>query len=236
MAKQVAVIGLGRFGSTVARELQNSGHDVVAIDKDASIINEASQFFRYSAITDSTHRQSLAKLGIPNDVPTVVVAIGTDVQASLLTTILLKEMGVPLIIARANDQLHEDALMRLGADRVVNPENETALKLAHDIFHTEIVSYMDLISTGNKDYGISKITPPENFFGKTLKEVGLPTYSREVKNKKDKGNGNDVIVLTIVRGLELVLIPSGDEVILRGDLLVIAGDPDTLEKAIPRST
>ena len=236
MAKQVAVIGLGRFGSTVARELQNSGHDVVAIDKDASIINEASQFFRYSAITDSTHRQSLAKLGIPNDVPTVVVAIGTDVQASLLTTILLKEMGVPLIIARANDQLHEDALMRLGADRVVNPETETALKLAHDIFHTEIVSYMDLISTGNKDYGISKITPPENFFGKTLKEVGLPTYSREVKNKKDKGNGNDVIVLTIVRGLELLLIPSGDEVILRGDLLVIAGDPDTLEKAIPRST
>ena len=236
MAKQVAVIGLGRFGSTVARELQNSGHDVVAIDKDASIINEASQFFRYSAITDSTHRQSLAKLGIPNDVPTVVVAIGTDVQASLLTTILLKEMGVPLIIARANDQLHEDALMRLGADRVVNPENETALKLAHDIFHTEIVSYMDLINTGSKDYGISKIAPPESFFGKTLKEVGLPTYSRELKNKKEKGNGNDVVVLTIVRGLELVLIPSGDEVILRGDLLVIAGDPDTLEKAIPRST
>ena len=236
MAKQVAVIGLGRFGSTVARELQNSGHDVVAIDKDASIIEEASQFFRYSAATDSTHRTSLTKLGIPNDVPTVVVAIGTAVQASLLTTILLKEMGVPLIIARANDQLHEDALMRLGADRVVNPENETALKLAHDIFHTEIVSYMDLISTGSRDYGISKITPPENFFGKTLKEIGLPTYSREVKNKKDKVTGNDVIVLTIVRGLEIVLIPSGDEVILRGDLLVIAGDPDNLEKAIPRST
>ena len=135
-----------------------------------------------------------------------MVAIGTDVQASLLTTILLKEMGVPLIIARANDQLHEDALMRLGADRVVNPENETALKLAHDIFHTEIVSYMDLISTGSRDYGISKITPPENFFGKTLKEIGLPTYSREVKNKKDKGTGNDVIVLTIVRGLEIVCL------------------------------
>ena len=233
MAKQVAVIGLGRFGGTVARELNNSGHDVVAIDKDSSIVQDIKPFVRLSAEVDSTHRQGLAELGIPYDIPTAVVAIGTDVQASLLTTILLKEMGVPLIIARANDQLHEDALIRLGADRVVNPENETALKLAHDIFHTEIVSYMDLISTGKQDYGISKITPPEHFFGKTLKEVGLPTYNRDKKSKKERGNGNDVMVLAIIRGPDPMLVPSGDESILRGDFLVIAGEPDTLEKAIP---
>lgn len=233
MAKQVAVIGLGRFGSTVARELHYSGHDVLAIDKDSSIVNEVRPFVRLSAAVDSTHRNGLTDLGIPNDIPTVVVAIGTDVQASLLTTILLKELGVPLIIARANDQLHEDALVRLGADRVVNPENETALKLAHDIFHTEILSYMDLISTGKQDYGISKITPPEHFFSKSLKEVGLPTYNRDMKNKKERKNGNDVMVLAIVRGPDPILVPSGDEVILRGDLLVIAGEPDTLEKAIP---
>ena len=227
MAKQVAVIGLGRFGSTVATELYKSGNDVLAIDKNEAIIQEMMGSVTYSLNADATSEHALRDLGIPG-FNTVVVAIGTDVQASLLTTVLLKELGVPQIVGRANNHLHEEALLRLGADRVVNPERDTAVKLAHDIFHPETVEYMEL----SKSYGISKITPPEHFFGKTLGEVGLHN-TNGAPGKKDRGKGKHVIVLAIIRGLEPILVPSGEEDILRGDLLIITGEPDSLEKASP---
>ena len=154
------LIGGGYILVKTIEIIQSIGFDLTVItspnQKNETIIQEMMGSVTYSLNADATSEHALRDLGIPG-FNTVVVAIGTDVQASLLTTVLLKELGVPQIVGRANNHLHEEALLRLGADRVVNPERDTAVKLAHDIFHPETVEYMEL----SKSYGISKITPPE---------------------------------------------------------------------------
>ena len=165
MNKQVCVIGMGRFGSTVAHELYQSGHDVLAMDIDESKIQEQLGRVTYAVRADATSESVLRELDIP-DYDVVIVALGSDnIQASVGITVLLKSLNVPLIISRAANELHGETLERIGADKVLYPEADNARRVARLEFSRELLDYMPLLA----DYGISKIRPPEGM---------IPPYPR----------------------------------------------------------
>ena len=211
MKKQAVVIGLGRFGSSMARELYQAGHDVLAIDLDEQAVQDSMGRVTYAVRGDATNRALLEELGVQNS-DVAVVSIGSDVQASILVTVLLKSLQIPFIIARSANQIHGDTLERIGADRVVHPEEETGRRMAHVEFHAGVIDFMYLAS----DYGISQMRPPDNIVKQTLGEAGL-------SGPRDKYG---LAVLAIRRGRECVLVPSKDEAIMPGDILVVAGNAE----------
>ena len=209
MKKQVCVIGLGRFGSTIAREFYQSGHDVLAIDLDEAKIQDMLGHVTVAVRADASSESVLQELDVA-DFDVAVVALGSDnVQSSILITVLIKDLGIPYIIARAANELHGETLERVGADKVVYPEMESARRAAHVGFETGIVDYMTIVP----NFGISKVHPPEQMLNRTLEEVGL------------SGSGDDtsVAVLAIRRARSYILHPAKDEEIKPGDLLVVAG-------------
>ncbi|MFQ5860180.1 MAG: potassium channel family protein [Dehalococcoidia bacterium] len=213
MKKQVVVVGLGRFGTSVAKELYQMGHDVLAIDPDENKVQELMGQVTFAVKADATSETVLRELGVPNfDV--AIVGVGSDVTASILTTVLLKNLGIPFIIARARNPLHGDTLERIGADAVVYPEQEMGLRAAHVLFNPDVLDYMELAPA----FGISKIRPPEQLYHLTLEEA-------ELGGPRDKYG---IAVLAITRGREHILSPSKDEVIHPGDILVVAGKSEML--------
>lgn len=216
MKKQVCVIGLGRFGSTVARELYQSGHDVLAIDVDESKIQEQLGKVTYAVRADATSESVLRELDIP-DYDVVIVALGSEnVQASVGITVLLKSLNVPLIISRAADELHGNTLERIGADRVLFPEADNARRVARLEFSRELLDYMPILA----DYGISKVRPPEAMIDHTLEEAEL----------SGSGDRHDISVLAIWRGRTSLLHPARDEVMQSGDVLILAATTEQLSK------
>ena len=219
MAHQVAVIGMGRFGISLARELYQIGHDVLAIDRDESLSQQMMGHVTYTVTGDSTSSELLEEAGIRN-FDTAVVAIGTDIQSSVLTTVLLKQFGLGQVIARATNELHGKTLEAVGADRVVYPEHETGLRTAHSLFQREVVEYMELTS----EFGFSKINVSREMAGMTLEQAGFGSA-------RDKYGA---AVVAIRRGREPILSPSKDEMMQEGDQLVLAGPEDTLERLSKR--
>ena len=216
MKKQVCVIGMGRFGSTVAHELYQGGHDVLAIDFDEAKIQEQLGRVTYAVRADATNESVLHELDIP-DYDVVIVALGSDnIQASVGITVLLKSLGVPMIIARAASELHGETLERIGADRVLFPEADNARRVARLEFSREVLDYMPILA----DYGISKIRIPEGMFHHTLEEAGL----------SGSGDRHDASVLAIRRGRISMLHPARDEVMLPGDVLILAATSEQLGK------
>lgn len=215
LKKQVVVVGLGRFGSSVARELYQTGHDVLAIDLQETKIQELLGQVTYAVKADATNETVLAELGVSNfDV--AVVAIGTDLQASILVTVLLKSLGVPFIVARAATELHGNTLERIGADKVVYPEQELGRRLAHVEFNPGELDYMEVAP----NTGISKIRAAGSMVKQTLEEAGLSGH-------RDRYG---VSVLAIRRGRDVVLMPAKDEEIKSGDILIVVGTNDQLGK------
>ncbi len=219
MAHQVAVIGMGRFGISLAGELYQIGHDVLAIDRDESLSQQMMGHVTYTVTGDSTSSELLEEAGIRN-FDTAVVAIGTDIQSSVLTTVLLKQFGLGQVIARATNELHGKTLEAVGADRVVYPEHETGLRTAHSLFQREVVEYMELTS----EFGFSKINVSHDMAGLTLEQAGFGSA-------RDKYGA---AVVAIRRGRQPILSPSKDETIQEGDQLVLAGPEDTLERMSKR--
>ena len=209
MKKQVCVIGLGRFGRTVAQELFQSGHDVLAIDLDEGEIQDLLGHVTYAVRADASSESVLRELDVA-DFDVAIVALGSDnVQASILITVLLKDLGVPYVIARAANELHGETLERIGVDRVVYPEMEAARRAAHVGFETGIVDYMSIVP----NFGISKVHPPEQMLNRTLEEVGLAGST----------DSHGVSVLAVRRVRSYILHPARDEEIKPGDILVVAG-------------
>lgn len=216
MKKQVCVIGMGRFGATVARELYQSGHDVLAIDNEEGRIQDMLGQVTYAVRADATNESVLRELGV-SDFDVAIVALGSEnIQASILITVLLKSLTIPFIIARAATQVHGDALERIGADKVVYPEAESARRVAHIDFNAGIVDFMEL-APGS---GISKVHPPEEMLRHTLDEAGLSGPQGKY----------GVVILAIRRGRAYILNPSKDEDIKPGDQLIIAGRNDQIAK------
>ena len=169
MKKQVCVIGLGRFGSTVARELYQSGHDVLAIDIGESTIQEMLGQVTYAVRADATNESVLRELGVA-DFDVGIVALGNDnIQSSILVTVILKSLDIPFIVARAANELHGTTLERIGANKVVYPEMESARRVAHVDFNAGVVDFMEIVP----GTGISKVHPPEHMIRQTIEEAGL---------------------------------------------------------------
>jgi trk system potassium uptake protein TrkA len=209
MQKQVCVIGLGRFGATIATELYQSGHDVLAIDADEAKIQDMLGQVTYAVRADATQESVLRELGVA-DMDVAVVALGSEnIQASILITVLLKSLGIPFITARAVTELHGDTLERIGADKVVYPEMESARRVAHVDFNPGMMEYMELAPNA----GIGKIRPPEEVQRRTLEEAGFGSPEGKL----------GVVVLALRRGRSYIVNPARDEEIKPGDVLIVAG-------------
>ena len=209
MKKQVCVIGLGRFGVTVAKELYQSGHDVLVIDLDEARIQDMLGHVTYAVRADASSESVLRELDVA-DFDVAVVALGGDnVQASILITVMLKDLGIPYVITRAVNEVHGETLERIGVNKVVYPEMESARRTAHVGFDDGVIDYMPVAT----NFGISKVYPPEEMLNLTLEEAGLTASA----------DNHGVTVLAIRRARHYILHPARDEDIRPGDVLVVAG-------------
>jgi trk system potassium uptake protein TrkA len=209
--KQFAVIGLGRFGTSVATSLFRQGYDVLAIDEDEERTQKFSDEVTHVVQADSTDENALKALGIRNfDV--VVVAIGEDIQANVMTTLLLKELGVPYVVAKAKNALHGRMLEKVGADKVVYPERDMGTRVAHNIISRNVLDYIEL----SPNLSIVEVTTPKEFIGKSLAEANLrPRFG--------------INVVAIKRGDDLNVSPKAEDTIEAGDVLVVIGGNDGIQ-------
>ncbi|ACZ40389.1 potassium channel family protein [Sphaerobacter thermophilus] len=212
MGRQVLVIGVGRFGSAVARELERLGHEVLAIDRDARAIEDIADDVTHAIIADATDKDVLRKLGA-QDFDVAVVAIGTDERSSILATTLLNRLGIKRVVAKAQNPLHGEILKMVGADRVVYPESETGTRLAHSL--TMPLSVSDYFDVG-PGYGLAKLSVA-SFAGKTLDELQLRSRY-------------GVTPLFLRRGDKVIVNPHGSERLTAEDELTVAGKDEQLEK------
>jgi trk system potassium uptake protein TrkA len=215
MKRQIAVMGLGRFGSSVARSLYNLGHDVLAIDIDDSRVQSIMGHATHALTGDCTNDAVLKELGIP-DYDAAVVAIGSDVVSSIMASVLLKTMGVPYVVSRAHNELHGNTLERIGVDKVVHAESEMGNRLAHSMFNPNVEEYLEI----TPNFGISKLRIPPRFVNMSLKELGFSSPR----------NKYGLVVLAIRRGKDITLNPDTDDRLQAGDWLVLAGRDEMLDR------
>lgn len=203
--KQFAVIGLGRFGTSVAQALFEAGHDVLATDTSMQRVEEASGYVTHAMQADATDEETLKAMGIRNfDV--VIVAIGNDIQSSVLITLLCKEAGVKYIVAKANSELHAKVLYKIGADKVVFPERDMGLRVAHNIISANTLDYIEI----SPDCNLVEITPLQEWLGKNLREI----------NVRAKYGIN---VVAVKRNAKTEVAPGAGFVLQEGDILVAVG-------------
>jgi len=209
--KQAAVIGLGRFGASVARTLASAGCEVLGIDVDESRVKAVADEITDAVRANALDEEALRALGLRN-FEVVVVGIGHEVQASILVTVLLKEMGIPKIVAKAQDELHGRVLQKVGADIVVFPERDMGVRLAHTLISRNVIDEIQ-IST---DYSILEMEAPSRFLDRSLKELEL---------RQRFG----LTVLAIRRADRIIVSPDASQIVEEGDILVTLGQPEKLE-------
>lgn len=210
--RQVIVVGLGRFGAALAVTLTRVGHEVLAIDVDARRVREVAEEVTHAVRADGTDEEVLKQLGV-GAFDAAFVGVSSNVEQSVLATMLLKRLGVPLVIAKAQTTIQGEVLAKVGADRVVYPERETGDRLAHAFTVRNAVDYMAL----GPEYGISKLTPPPGYAGRTVRELAL-------------GERFKVALLAIERAAQVIINPGAEERIAATDLLVVAGADDDVER------
>jgi trk system potassium uptake protein len=211
MTKQsYAVIGLGRFGLSIASKLFEAGQEVMGIDIDEERIDDGKLSLTHAVVLDSTEEESLKSVGIRN-FDYVIVAIGNDMQASILTVMLLKEMGVQKVIAKALNKRHGQVLSKVGADWVIHPERDMGERVAHQLLSPNVLNYIELSS----EYNIEEIIVPPSMATKSLRELDL------------RANYN-VNAIAILRNEDLIISPSPDQIIQNGDKLVVIGHREDL--------
>ena len=219
MAKQVCVIGLGRFGAKLASTLFQREHEVLAIDQDEQRVQGMLGRVTYAVEANATNETALRDLGV-SDMDVAVVALGSQIQSSIITTMMLKSMGLPYVIARATDTQHAEILHRVGADKVIFPEEEAAERAASLDLSPNYVEFMHITD----DTGVHKLRPPEKMRGMSLREAGLVSESTRHR----------VSVMVIRRGNEYIINPAEEEMIDDGDILVVVGSHEDVERAFAR--
>jgi trk system potassium uptake protein TrkA len=217
MKKQVAVIGLGRLGIALATTLHSLGHDVLALDVNEKNVQSIASQITHTVQADATNEATLRELGIGNF--DIAIVTTSDVASSVLTTVLLRKLGVGYIIARAENELHGSILEKIGADKVVYPEREMGTMIAHVLTLGDVIDYIP-VTIG---YGVVKLIAPPSFVGQTLSDLGFGP----------KGKWKVAVVL-ILRKQEVTITPSGAEMVKLGDTLIVSGNWDSLEELISK--
>ena len=208
--KSFAVIGLGLFGSSVARQLCALGAEVLAIDTNYELVQQLSGDVTTAAVADARDAEVLRALGV-QDCDSAVVAIGDDLAGSILATMNLKDLGLRQIICKAHDETHRKVLEKLGADKVVIPEKEVADKLARSLTSHNVLDFIELSS----DYGIVEIAVRKDWVGKSLKEL-------DVRAKLG------VNIIAVERNEKVTVSPRAEFELAKNDILVVLGDYDSL--------
>lgn len=204
--KQFIVVGLGRFGGSVTKTLISMGYEVLAIDKDQKKVQEFSPVVTRVFQADSTDEQILKELGI-NNFDHAIVAIGDDLQASILTTLQLKNLGIKTVTAKAVNDLHHKVLEKVGADHIIHPERDTGVRVAHQVTSKNLIEYIEL----SPDYSLVEVSAPKEMDGKSLKTLNIRAkYGCNIMAIKSKENKMNVS-------------PSAEDQVFEGDILVIIG-------------
>lgn len=209
---EFAVIGLGQFGMSVARHLAHQGEAVLAIDLDQELVDDVAPDVDVAIRADATDERTLKELELET-MSCIVVAIGAaSIEASVLTTALLRQLGVPRIVARAMSDLHARVLRAIGADEVVNPEEEMGRRLAVHLSQPSILEQLEL-----GDSNLAEVEAPEAFVGRTLASL-------------DMRNKYGVSVMAIQRGEKVIANPLGSESLMSGDILVLVGSAGSIRR------
>ena len=225
MKKTYVVIGLGRFGTAIASRLYALGNEVLAIDTDAAKVQHAEPFVTYAVIGDARDEAVLKSLGVwvlsldrvfCHEITTPIaindlVAIGKDLATSVIVTLNLKDLNIPVVICKATDEIQKKALEKVGADRVVVPEREMGVKLAQALTSSSVLDFIELSS----DYGIAEVAVPEKWIGKTLRELNL----------RAKYGTN---IIAIRDGASINVTPDADLPLKRENVLVAVGRNEQL--------
>ena len=214
MKKQTfAVIGLGRFGGSVCKTLADSGQEVLAIDKYESRVNDYKDIATQAVVADAQDEDVLRSLGIRN-VDHVIVAIGEDIQASILVTLMVKEQGVKYVTAKAQNEYHAKVLEKLGVDRVVHPERDMGVRIGRSLTSKNMVDYLDL--DANFKLAEILIANPE-FVGKSLAEMDF----------RDRYGLN---VIALAHSRQEMVLPSAGDVLTENDSILVAGPTRAIDK------
>lgn len=210
--KSFVVIGCGRFGGAIARTLYSLGNEVLAIDISEDIIKEISDEVTHAVQADVMDETVLRDLGLRNfDV--AVVAIGSDIEASIMATLVVKELGIKKVIAKALSDIHGKVLTKIGADKVIFPERDMGVRVAHNLASTNILDFIEL----SPDYSILEITALKEWEDKSLAQLRLSTKY-------------GINVMAIKRGNTISVSPNGEVVIEKGDILVVIGSTNDIKR------
>ncbi|WP_122645217.1 potassium channel family protein [Enterococcus mediterraneensis] len=213
MKQNFAIIGLGRFGGSICRTLIEAGQEVLAIDNNEDRVNEYMNIATHAVVGNAQDEMTLKSLGIRN-FDHVIVAIGEDIQASILVTLMVKEMGVPKVLAKAQNEYHARVLEKIGADRVVHPERDMGIRIAHNLVSKNILDYVEL----SDDYSLAEIRVSNpKFFNKTLLELNFRQRF-----------GLTVVGIRRVGG-KVVVSPTADEIVQENDNLLVIGETSDVD-------
>ncbi len=212
--KRVVVIGLGIFGSQLARQLYESGLDVIAVDKNKDVVQRIKDYCTKAVVADASEKEILESIGVAAD-DVVVISFGEDLSASTLLTLHLKELKVKTIIVKVPNEDYKRILLKVGASEAIIPEREMANKVARGIISPNVLEYLPI----SEDYTIVELAPPTAFIGKTLAELDL----RKKYNLQ-------VIAIRDVLTNKMQLVPRASAIIKDSDVLVIIGKEDDIRK------
>lgn len=210
MKKQFLVIGLGRFGSSLTRTLIENGHEVLAVDKNEQLVQEIASIATHALQADCTDESVLRELGASNFTH-AIVAIGDDLQASILTTLLLKDLKVPKVTAKARNEMHGNVLNKIGADHVIYPERDMGIRLGNQLSSDNLIDYIEL----SPDYNLAEILAPPAMNGLSLMDLNIRAKY-------------GCTIMAIKTGTNINVSPRAEDSIHTGDILLIIGSNDDI--------
>ncbi len=209
--KQFLVIGLGRFGASLAKTLCELGHEVLAVDDDEDAVEDLSPYVTQAVQANAADDGVLESLDA-GSYDAAIISIGTDVRASILASVLCKEAGIPLVLAKAMDDLHAKVLSKVGVDRVIFPERDMGARVARSLVSPKMLDLMTL----NGDSGVAEILLPESWSGRTLEDINVRRNYR-------------VTILAVRRGGEMITALNADYRLQSGDTLLVLGEQEDID-------
>ncbi|WP_221563497.1 TrkA family potassium uptake protein [Alkalihalobacillus sp. TS-13] len=210
--KQIGLIGLGNFGGSLCKEFAELNAEVLAIDRNADKVDAYSSLATHTVVADSTDEGVLKSLGVRN-FDLVIVSLGDDIQSSILTTLVLKEIGVKTVWAKAQSKYHRMVLEKIGADRIIHPERDIAKRLAHHVVSEKIIDYIEL----SPDHSIVEISATKKVNGKSLADLSIRSKY-------------GCTIVGIKKGVEVIISPDAEVRLEEGDTLIVIGKNTNLNR------
>ncbi len=205
MKKHFGVIGLGRFGTSVAITLEQLGNSVLAIDRDRHSVDSIKDLVTAAKQVDAIDAEALREAGIAN-CDAVVIAIGEDIESSVLATLVVKELGITRVIVKAKNDLHGKVIEKIGVERVIYPERDMGARLANQLVSSDVLEFIEL----SPEYSLEEVKASGDMAGKAVKELKL----------REKHN---IVVIALRRGEKVIVMPSADEKVAENDILILIG-------------